>query len=166
VIRMGIQADTDYELPFEDIAELPQELIEAMLQAEGKVVADAQRRVILNLFEQHTGRLADSIEVQAKMTRQGNGWYIRVYPYGVHHKYNSRIKVTAYKRSKHGRTYTVGGGVKTAGNNDVLFVLEFGAPARNISAKQPLRIANEQCADAAAEAAYNVYDQWLKTKGL
>ena len=39
-----------------------------------------------------------------------------------------------YARTKHGRTYTYGGGTRKATADEVGFILEYGAPSRNIPA--------------------------------
>ena len=152
-------------LDLDELAELDDDVIFDMLEAAGEVVAEAQRQKITSLGLVDTGLLRDSIKVDHKMRGyMGGVRYINVYPQGAHHVYQSRVKTKAYKRSKHGRTYTYGGGTKTATAAEVAFIHEFGAPGRNIPAKQWMRTANEECADEAVSAEFKVYDDYLKSQ--
>lgn len=162
------------ELSFKEFAEIPDSVIEEMLDAEAKVVVAAHKRSIESLGlvggsdDPNSGNLRDSIKAHKKAGGRGNGFrrYVLVYPTGKHHTYSGVDKTKTYANSKSGRTYTTGGGEKVATNNDVGFVHEFGAPKRNIKASQWMLKANESSADAAATAAFKVYDKWLKSKNL
>lgn len=153
-------------LDLEDFLSIPDDVVEEMLMAEGAVVKEAQKASLRNLGLVDTNTLADSIRVSPKVRKMNDMRYVLVGPYGPHHIYNRRRIVKAYARSKHGRTYTVGGGTAIATANDVGFVHEFGADGRGIKASQWMRLANEKSEDEATQAAYAVYDAWLKTKGL
>lgn len=105
----------------------------AILTPAGEFLRVKFMEKIRQLFTRYsTGKLASLIESMRK--QNGDGPYIQVYPYGTHHKYQGREKTKAYKRSKHGRTYTYGGGNKKATADEVAFILEYGAPSRNIEA--------------------------------
>lgn len=168
VARVKLEGLDTLMLSMKEVSEIPEDVANEMLQAGGAIVADAQRRRIRSTLRQHTGNLADSIKVTPKIKVRNGGLerFVTIYPYGKHHVYTKRSEVKAYKRSKHGRTYTVGGGQGIATNNDVAFVHEYGSKKRGISAKGIMRAANEESAAAAVEAEYRVYDNWLKSKGM
>ena len=148
----------------EELADIPGDVADEMLLAAGEVIQKYHKEEISSLGLVETGKLRDSVRVFLK--RSGFGRYVLVYPYGKHSEYNRRLKVKAYKRSKHGRTYTVGGDVQEVTNNDVGFLMEFGAPGKNIDPKQWMRLANEKGIDEAIDAESAVYSRWLNSKGL
>lgn len=152
----------------EEFSRIPDSVVEEMLQAGGKVVADAQRAEIRAEGLVHSGKLTASIEVYSKAGGGNNGHmrYVLVYPEGAHHSYRSRVKTRVYKRSKHGRTYSVGGGRKTASSAEVGFIQDYGAPGRGIRATNWMEHANEKSIDACVRAMEAVYDEWLKTLDL
>lgn len=151
-------------LSFEEFAAIPDSVVDEMLDAEAGIVVKAHKRSIRSLGLVDSGKLESSIKAHKKVGRGQR--YILVYPSGAHHKYSGVEKTKVYKVSKHGRTYTTGGGIKTATSGDVGFVHEFGAPKRGIKASQWMLKANEQCADEAVGAAMTVYDEWLKSIDL
>ena len=147
-----------------EIAEIPENIVDEMLDAQAKVVVAAHKSSIISKGLHKSGLLASSIKSIKK--RNGGKRYVLVYPTGDHHKYSGREKTGVYARSKSGRTYTYGGGTKTATNNDVGFVHEFGSDGRNIKASQWMKEANERSAEETTQAAFRVYDNWLKSKNL
>ena len=150
----------------DQLANIPDDVISEMLNAEAEIVIDAQKKEIDSLELVDTAKMRDSIKADSKWgysksrRQQGEARYINVYPHGVHHLYRARVTTKAYKRSKHSRTYTYGGGEKKANNAEIAFINEFGAPSRNIPAKQWMRKANEKAAGRAAEAAANVLHKY------
>lgn len=163
-------------LTVQEIAEIPEDVKRQMLTAGGEVAAEAQRQKIRALGlvsvkpqKLQISKLVNSIMVFPKLGVVGYrefSPYVLVYPYGDHGKYHRRVVTRTYKRSKHGRTYTIGGDVVTTSNNAVGFIQEFGAPRRNIPGKQWMAQANAECADAVTTAEFGVYDDWLKSKDL
>ena len=151
-------------LSMEEVAEIPENVVYEILDAQGKVVAKAHRESIRRHGLRKTGMLESSIKHIRKM-RLGTR-YVLVYPTGTHHEYTGVEKTGVYSRSKSNRTYTYGGGSKKASNSDVGFVHEFGAPYRNIKATGWMREANEMSAEATTRAGFEVYDKWLKSKNL
>ena len=137
----------DAMLSMKEIASIPDDVAEEMLQAGGEVLADAQKRKYLSTLKQHTGNLANSLKV-SKMTRRRDGSRgITVYPRGKHHSY------------KHDD------GFADARNADVAFVQEYGSKKRGISAKGIMAAANAESGDAVQAAELAVYDKWLTSKG-
>ena len=156
------------ELSLEEFAQIPDAVVEEILNAGAEVVVKAQKNKIKELGLVDTGKLEQSIKAFPKVGRKRENWnrYVLVYPSGKHGTWNRKAVTKKYKRSKHGRTYTVGGDTKVVTNNDVGFVLEFGAPKRGIKAYQWMRKANEASASAMEKAQFEVYDRWLKSLNL
>lgn len=153
----------DCVLFMDKLANVPEDVIYDMLYAEAEIVIDAQKKEIDSLGLVDTAAMRDSIKADTKrgLTRgKGTARYINVYPHGVHHMYRARTVTKTYKRSKSGRTYTYGGGEKKANNAEVAFIHEYGAPSRNITAKQWMRNANEKAAPRASEAAADVLQKY------
>ena len=152
------------ELSMQEIAEIPPEVQDNILMAQGEVIKKYQQQEISTKGLGNKGLLKDSIRIFKKM-RKGVR-YVLVYPYGKHGTRNRKKVTKGYKNSKHGRTYDVGGDVKDVTNSEVGFVLEFGAPKKGIRAYQWMREANEKATEESDAAGLAVYDAWLKTKGL
>ena len=134
-------------LSMKEMAELPDDTANDMLQTGAAMVAAAQKRNIQAALRRRTGVLADSVTVTPKMkTRNGTERFVTIYPRGKHH------------------TYDHNGSPKIATNNEVAFVNEYGAPKRGINPTGMIRKANEESADAAVAAQFQVYDAWLNTK--
>lgn len=166
--QFNAQGIEGLELSLKEFAEIPDDVVEEMLDAASEVVVAAHKQKIQSLGLVDTGQLMNSIKAHKKAGSKSNDFhrYVVVYPTGKHGSYNRKKVTKVYKNSKHGRTYDVGGDVKNVTNNDVGFVLEYGAPKRGIPAYQWMRSANEESADSVAGAEFAVYDKWLKSKGL
>lgn len=159
----------DLRLSMQEVAEIPDEVKYQMLEAGAQSAVNAQKRTIRAAGLVKTGTLVESVRLFRKLSKDRYGDMIPsvvVYPYGAHHKYMRRVVTKTYARSKHGRTYSVGGNVATATNNDVGFVLNFGSKRRGIKAARWADKAVEQCAAAVEKAEFEVYDRWLKEKNL
>lgn len=130
-------------LSIEDAAKLDGEALFNILEAGALVIVAAQRRILDSLDLVITGRLRDSL----RMIRKGSGpgSFILVYPHGEHHKVKSGRSVA---------------------NNEVGYVLELGAPHRNIKAYSWMAKGNEDGADEMVAAQGAVWDGYLASKGL
>lgn len=155
-------------LSLQEFQEIPDDVVEEMLEAAAKVVVDAQKKSIQSLGLVESGKLIKSIKAHSKVGKIDGvrKRYVLVYPTGKHGTRNRKLVIKKYKRSKHGRTYTVGGDTVAVTNNEVGFIHEFGAPKRGIPAKQWMRKANESCAEKMVNAEFVIYDKWLKSKDL
>lgn len=129
-----------------ELAALPDEVARDMLIAEGEILKDAHVRKLRELGLVESGQLAESVAVSKRLHKGKDGPYILVAPQGT--------------RKPRGKQKT---GVRNA---EVGFIQEFGAPKRRIKPKQWMRVANEGAVSAAVDAAAQVYDKWLKRKGL
>lgn len=154
-------------LSMEQFAAIPDDVVEEMLEAAGRVVVQAHRSEISARGLVKSGRLAGSIEAISKAGSARNDFkrYVLVYPTGRHHTYQSRVVTKQYTRSKHGRTYTKGG-AKVVTNSEVGFVQAYGAPQKGIRATDWMNKANAKAAPEVEKAELAVYDRWLKSLNL
>ncbi len=128
----------DLMLSLQDVADLPETVQDAMLDAQADVVLQAQQSAAQAIAD--TGQTARSLRKSKPRTRKG----VR------------SISITFAGSRKRGDT--------TTRNAEIAFVNEYGkkgVPARNF-----IRKANEQSAAASTQAAASVYDQYLQSKGL
>lgn len=155
-------------LSLQEFAEIPDEVVEEMLDAAAEVTVKAHRRSIRALGLVDTGALAGSILAHKKVGKVDGERkrYVLVYPTGKRGTRNRKLVTKKYKNSKHGRTYTVGGDTVEVTHNEVGFIHEFGAPRRGIPAKQWMRKANELCAPDVEQAEFEIYDRWAQSKNL
>lgn len=155
-------------LTLKQFSEIPDEVVEKMLEAGGEVVVAAHKQSLQSLGLVDTHALMDSIKAHSKVgVKDGvRKRYVLVYPTGKHGTRNRRKVTKTYKRSKHGTTYTVGGDTVDVTNSEVGFIHEYGAPRKGIPAKQWMKKANEACAAQMVNAEFSVYDQWLKSLDL
>lgn len=132
-------------LDMESMARLDDEAIDSILLAGAEVVKKAHIAEIGRRFDRHTAKLIGSPKIYHKRSKNRQR-YALIYPEGEHHRYHA----------KHGD------GV--ARNADLGFVHELGGHGNK--ATNWMRIANEGCAGAMAEAEEKAYDAWLKTHNL
>lgn len=155
-------------LGLEELADLPENVLQDMLEAKGEVVRTAQVQKIkeMGLVESH--QLEESITVNKKMrvNRDYDGMqrFITVYPAGIRRNRDGTDQTAIYKFKKRRRGKTES--VRAVSNTDVAFIAEFGAPRKGLVPKQWMRLANEEAADDAAQAAMRVYEEWLDTLDL
>lgn len=109
---------------------------------------------IKQVFRQHTGKLAESIQ---GFKKSGGGEpHILVYPYGPHHKYKSRTKKT-----KKGAAAS-----KTAAANEVAFVLEYGSPGRGIKANHWMENTLTESSAEISDALQQGFDEYCDKRGI
>nr|DAO08731.1 MAG TPA: virion morphogenesis protein [Caudoviricetes sp.] len=127
-------------MDLKEIAELPDTVAEGMLDAEAKIVESAQVFTGMKMGVHRTGVTLTSI-THGRMKKGKDGGKVKyVYPQGTN--------------------------AQGERNATVAFVNEFGAPRRGIPARPFIKLANEDAADAAVDAAAEVYDKYLKSKNL
>lgn len=152
----------DLILSFEEIAELPDDVAAEMLEAEAKIIIPAQQAAA----PKDTGTLASSIKSTGMKKDKSGNRHIFVYPHGIHGIKVSKKGSASSTKSRYKMKSKDGIASREVRNAEVGYVHEFGAPGRNIPARQWVRTANEQSAGAAADAAEKVYSDWLDKKGL
>lgn len=128
-------------LSLQEIAEIPEDIQDEMLRAQGDIVAQAQRESAQRYGIQRTGTLIRSIKPgKVKLDKHGNR-VLYVTPVG------SRVR----------------GGKKTT-NAEIAFLNEYGT--RRQRARPFMRDANERSAEAATQAAADIYYRWQDSRGL
>lgn len=128
----------DLMLSLQEASEIPDDVAEAMLQAEAEIVEQAQIAYGMQMGVYRTGETLSSIR-PGKMKRGRNGGrMIYVTPQGV----NDR-------------------GERNAA---VAFINEYGK--RGQAPRPFIAAANEAAATPAVEAAAEIYDEFLKSKNL
>lgn len=134
-----------FMLSLQQIADIPEEIQDEMLNAGADVLVAAQRKKvkaygIYDLNNLETRHVADSISKGKPKTRKG----MRV------------IYVSPKGSRKRGGTVTR--------NAEILFVNEFGR--RKQKGRPAIRDATEEAADRVTEAEFQIWDQHLKEKKL
>lgn len=128
-------------LSLQEIAEIPEDIQDEMLRAQGNIVAQAQRESAQRYGIQRTGTLIRSIKPgKVKLDKHGSR-VLYVTPVG------SRVR----------------GGKKTT-NAEIAFLNEYGT--RKQRARPFMRDANERSAEAATQAAADIYYRWQDSRGL
>lgn len=128
-------------LSLQEIAEIPEDIQDEMLRAQGNIVAQAQRESAQRYGIQRTGTLIRSIKPgKIKLDKHGSR-VLYVTPVG------SRVR----------------GGKKTT-NAEIAFLNEYGT--RKQRARPFMRDANERSAEAATQAAADIYYRWQDSRGL
>lgn len=130
---------------FENLLDVPDRVLEQILEAQTKVVIEAQKQSV----PKNKNKLEGSIK-PGKILRSIDDMYRYIYPQGTHHV----SKKSRYRNSGSSRTVT---------NAEVGFIHEFGAPRRNIKASQWMRKANEKSAAETTAAGQEVFDSWVDT---
>lgn len=154
-------------IDMQTLMEIPDDVVNEMVEAGGTIILEEQKRTLTEMGLVDTGQLRDSLVLRKKI--KGGDWtqlgkgphprYVLIHPDSTARKKHTRYRLSrrAYKRGKRTRPIQ---------NNEVGFILEFGAPGRGIAATQWMRKANAQAEDAACAAAQAVYDNYLRSKNL
>lgn len=146
---MGISGSFEgLNLTLMELAEIPDDIIDKILNAGAEVVKTAHKRKLRELGLIDTGVLEGSVTAHSKVDRKSGQRYYLVYPAGKH-----RTPKNAEQR-------------KVPTNGAVGFVLEYGAPRQGIKAYQWMSQANEECEDKVLAAEEQVYNDWLKSRNL
>lgn len=133
-------------LSFAELAELDDETQYSILEPGAEVAREGHKRTLLAMGLVQSGQLYNSLKIQRKRAKDGSV-YVLVMPSGK-------------------RTPTIYHPAPNTNNSTVGFFNEFGAPLKGIPAKEWMRTANEQYADAVLEAEEAAYDKFLKSKGF
>ena len=126
----------------DSIVDIPDEVLDDMLDAAADVVVRAQKEEIASQGLIDTGELQRSISRGRKYSKDF-GRKMDIYPQGTRKNGKKEIK-----------------------NAEVGFIHEFGAPREKIPAKNWMKKANERCADQAVESAAKVYERYLEKHNL
>lgn len=137
--RLSVDGAAELQLSHEQLAALPDTMLDSMLDAEADVVERAQKAKGEAYGVHRTGVTLASIK-RGKKRRTKDGRAVEVAPQGTNARGNR--------------------------NAEVAFLNEYGVPSKKIAPRPFIRDANEECADEAVAAAEKVYDDYLKKKGL
>lgn len=130
----------ELSLSLQEIAQIPEDVVGEMLNAQADVVVEAQKAAAKALGVEETGLTIRSIKkgrVKLKKGRQ----VLYITPTGSRRRGKKRVR-----------------------NAEIAFINEFGK--RHQKARPFVRTGNETSAGKATEAAMAVYDRWLKSKNL
>lgn len=139
----------DLILGFERLAEMPEDVIDEMLDVQAQIIIKEQKQSA----PRNTGTLADSIS-DNKTVKSYDGAYKIIYPKGKHHTTGN----SKYRKSKKG--------TRTVTNAEVGFIHEYGAMGRGIPASGWMRKANEKAEGQALKAGQSVLDNYTKNNGF
>lgn len=138
--EIGFVGLDDLILSMEEIAQIPDEVQDAMLNAQADVVTAAQKAKARAYGVQDTGLVISSIK-KGKPKRKKGVRVIYITPSGTRRR-----------------------GKQTVRNAEIAFINEYGD--RKQRARPFIRDANEASAEATTQAGFEVYDKWLKSKNL
>lgn len=138
--EIGFSGLDELMLSMEEIAQIPDEVQDAMLNAQADVVTAAQKARARAYGVQDTGLVIFSIK-KGKPKRKKGVRVIYITPSGTRRR-----------------------GKQTVRNAEIAFINEYGD--RRQRARPFIRDANEACAEATTQAGFEVYDKWLKSKNL
>ena len=126
------------------LAELPDSVVEGILNAEADVVIPAQRSEIENRWSgpYSIGISANSVK-KGDVKKLPDGGAIYIYPQGTRER-----------------------GGKSVRNAEIAFINEYGAPGRGIAARPAISTATAKSEDRAVEAGEKVYNAYLDSKNL
>ena len=137
---------------FEDMLRLSDEERMSVIMPGAEVVAERQRGKIRELFNQHTGALADSVTIRQKS--DDDGAYANIFLKGKHPG-SSTGKRKGKRRSN---------GKYSGTNAEVGYVLEYGTP--RITATHWMENANEEAASEVTTAQQEAWNSLMEKKGL
>lgn len=138
---------------FEQLANLSDQDRLSVIMAGANVLVTRQKEKIVQLFQQRTGKLADSIKIAVK--DDGDGSYAYISPEGKHPGSG-----TGRRKRRNGRS----NGKYSGTNAEVAYILNYGSP--RISATHWLENANEEAEGEMMESMQAAWDDVLDTKGL
>ena len=157
-------------LDLEDVANLPEDVHDEMLNAMADVTLKAQKAEAKKLgmysgYDTHNNS-------RDQMSRDGKTWnflpgQVRSYSTGTLAKSIRKGKVSEKADERTIKIYFSGSrrrGKQVTKNSEIAFLNEFGT--RTINARNFIWVANEKSAEEATRAAAEVYDRYLKTKNL
>ena len=158
----GIRAKglNELQLSMQEVAALPESVVENILEAGGEVVVQAHRRQLVAFDLIKSSTLMGSISSLSKKAEKDGHWNRSevVYPKGPHHAVKRRRQTSKSKKR--------GSKAADVPASEVGFIHEYGAPKRRIKGTKWMQKANESAADAVVAAEMQVYDSFLQSKEL
>lgn len=135
---LNVTGLAELTMDLDELENLPDSVIEEMLQAEGEIIKKAQEFTAAKMLQgpYYAGGVASAVEVGKMKKSRGN-----------------RVLYVTYKGTQHGNRVA-----------EIAFVNEFGK--RSQDPRPFIRVANEENAEVAVDAAAKIYDQYLTQKGF
>jgi hypothetical protein len=137
---------------FEQLANITDEDKMSVIMPAARLLAERQKEKIVQLFQQRTGDLKDSIRIREK--KDDDGPYAYIAPEGKH-----RGSSTGKRRGKRRSN-----GKYSGTNEEVGYILNYGSP--RIAATHWLENANEEAEAEVIEAQQNAWNELVTKKGL
>lgn len=140
--EFGVTGLDELILSMQEIAQIPDDVVDDILNAQADVTVEAQKAA---------GR-------QLGVEAPGSGLTLRSIKKGrVKLRKGQRVLyITPTGSRKRGKTRTR--------NTEIAFINEFGKKGQK--ARPFIKLGNEKSAEAATAAGFRVYDRWLKSKNL
>lgn len=132
----------DFILSMEEVANLPDDVIDEMLNAQADILVEAQRRecMAMGVHSKGGGQTLKAIKKGDIKNEKGQR-VIHVYPSGTRQRGKKRVR-----------------------NGEIAFINEYGKKGQK--ARPFIRVANEKSAGQTTQAGREVYENFLKTKNL
>lgn len=137
---------------FEQLANLTDEDRLSVIMPAARLLVQRQKEKIVQMFQQRTGDLEESIKIKVK--DDGDGSYAYISPEGKH-----RGSGTGKRRGKRRSN-----GKYSGTNAEVAYILNYGSP--RISATHWLENANEEAEEEVIAAQQEAWDNLVTKKGL
>lgn len=154
--KLDVQGFNAFEADLEAAKNLTEDEQRAILTAGAEVVKEWMQRTISSMGLVLSGMLRESIQIFQK--REGGHPYAEVYPKGKHHVAHGYGYGPGPRRGK--------GAPKTVNADEVGFVLEYGAPSRNIPAHHWMETAITESEAETTAAMQNAFNEVLDAKGV
>lgn len=138
--EFGVTGLDELMLSMQEIAQIPDDVVDEILNAQADVTVEAQKAAGRQLGVEDTGITLQKLKKGRIKLRKGQ----RV------------LYITPTGSRKRGKTRTR--------NAEIAFINEFGKNGQK--ARPFIKLGNEKSAEAATAAGFRVYDWWLKSKNL
>lgn len=138
--EFGVTGLDELMLSMQEIAQIPDDVVDDILNAQADVTVEAQKAAGRQLGVEDTGITLQKLKKGRVKLRKGQ----RV------------LYITPTGSRKRGKTRTR--------NAEIAFINEFGKKGQK--ARPFIKLGNEKSAEAATAAGFRVYDRWLKSKNL
>lgn len=138
--EFGVTGLDELMLSMQEIAQIPDDVVDDILNAQADVTVEAQKAAGRQLGVEDTGITLQKLKKGRIKLRKGQ----RV------------LYITPTGSRKRGKTRTR--------NAEIAFINEFGKKGQK--ARPFIKLGNEKSAEAATAAGFRVYDRWLKSKNL
>lgn len=164
--KLTVDGLDDLILSFQEIEEIPDDILNEMLDAEAEIVAPAIREEAakLGMYDGYSQKENRNSRTDKYYWR---GPQVKSYSTGELARSVRVGKMKTQKGVRQKYIYFAGSrkrGKKTVRNSEIAFLNEYGT--RNINQRNFIWVAIKKTEDAAVKASAAVYDKWLKSKNL